>query len=87
MAMDSSKLSGAESLRKTRTSGKFRCLNPTCMGRLEPKPGDKHVKCPVCTCEFRVSWVKKDFPRIRGPVWEVNKKLAEAAFKKKMEGK
>jgi len=57
------------------------------MGRLEPKPGDKHVKCPVCTSEFRVAWIKKDFPRIRGPVWEVNKKLADAAFKKKMEGK
>jgi len=57
------------------------------MGRLEPKPGDKHVKCPVCTCEFRVAWIRPDFPRIRGPVWEVNKKLADAAFKKKMEGK
>ncbi|NOX35120.1 MAG: hypothetical protein GXP56_15570 [Deltaproteobacteria bacterium] len=87
MAVDTNKMSGAESLRKTRTYGKFRCHNPTCMGRLEPKPGDDHVRCPVCTSEFRVAWIRKDFPRIRGPVWEVNKKLAEKAFKKKMEGK
>ena len=83
MAVDSNKLSGAESLRKTRTYGKFRCHNPTCMGRLEPKPGDDHVKCPVCKSEFRVAWVKEGFPRIRGPVWEVNKKLADEAFKKR----
>ena len=76
-------LSTAESLRKTRTYGKFRCHNPTCMGRLEPKPGDKTIACPVCGMQFRVSWVKKGFPRIRGPVWEVNKKLAEEALKKK----
>jgi hypothetical protein len=38
----------------------------------------------VCKCEFRVAWIRKDFPRIRGPVWEVNKKIAEEAFKKKM---
>jgi hypothetical protein len=85
MAIDSKKLSSAESLRKTRTYGKFRCHNPTCMGRLEPKPGDKTVKCPACQCEFRVAWIRPDFPRIRGPVWEVNKKLAEEAFRKKME--
>jgi len=77
------KLSGAESLRKTRTFGKFRCLNPTCMGRMQPEPGAKHVKCPICTSEFRVAWIRPDFPRIRGPVWEVNKKLAEEAFKKR----
>ena len=87
MAVDANKQSGAESLRKTRTYGKFRCHNPTCMGRLEPKPGDDHVKCPVCTCEFRVAWIKKDFPRIRGPVWEVNKKLAQEAFEKRWGGK
>ncbi len=87
MAVDSNKLSGAESLRKTRTYGKVRCHNPSCMGRLEPNPGDKIVKCPVCSSEYRVEWISPDFPRIRGPVWEVNKKIAEAAFKKKMEGK
>ena len=76
-------LSTAESLRKTRTMGKFRCHNPTCMGRLEPKPGDKIIECPVCKMQFRVAWVKKGFPRIRGPVWEHNKKLAEQVKKKK----
>ena len=83
MTIEDKKLSGAESLRKTRTYGKFRCHNPPCMGRLEPQPGDKHVKCPMCTSEFRVAWIRPDFPRIRGPVWEVNKKLADAAFKKR----
>lgn len=86
MAIDTEK-STAESLRATRTYGKFRCLNPTCMGRLEPKKGDKTIKCPVCQSEFRVAWVKPDFPRVRGPVWDVNRKLAEEAFKKKMEEK
>jgi hypothetical protein len=33
--------------------------------------------------EFRVAWIKPDFPRIRGPVWEANKKLAEEAAAKK----
>jgi hypothetical protein len=83
MTMEKDRLSTAESLRKTRTYGKFRCHNPTCMGRLEPKAGDKTIKCPICGMEFRVSWVKKGFPRIRGPVWEANKKLAEEALKKK----
>ncbi len=87
MAVDTNKLSGAESLRKTRTYGKVRCHNPSCMGRLEPKPGADRVKCPVCKCEFRIAWVDKNFPRIRGPVWDVNKKIAEEALKKKMEGK
>ncbi len=83
MATEREGLSTAESLRKTRTYGKFRCHNPTCMGRLQPKAGDKTIKCPECGMEFRVAWVKKGFPRIRGPVWEANKKLAEEAKKKK----
>lgn len=86
MAIDEKKMSGAESLRKTRTYGKFRCHNPSCMGRLQPSPGEKHVKCPVCSMEFRVSWIRPDFPRIRGPVWDVNRKLAEEVSKKE-EGK
>jgi hypothetical protein len=77
------KLSGAEDLRKTRTYGKFRCHNPSCMGRLQPEQGQLHVKCPECEMEFRVSWIKPDFPRIRGPVWDVNRKLAEKAAAKK----
>lgn len=87
MAVGTNRLSSAESLRKTRTYGKFRCHNPTCMGRMAPKPGDTHVKCPVCSSEFRVAWIRPDLPRIRGPVWDVNRRLAKAAFKKKMEGR
>lgn len=83
MSIDADKRSGAENLRKTRTYGKFRCHNPSCMGRFQPKQGDKHVKCPECGMEFRVAWIKPDFPRIRGPVWEVNRKLAEEAAAKK----
>lgn len=73
--------SSAEALRATRTYGKFRCHNPSCMGRLQPAAGDKHVKCPMCGMEFRVHWIRPDFPRIRGPVWDVNRKLAMEALK------
>jgi hypothetical protein len=83
MGINDDKLSGAESLRKTRTYGKFRCHNPSCMGRLQPQAGDTQVKCPDCGMEFRVAWIKPDFPRIRGPVWDVNKKIAEEASEKK----
>jgi hypothetical protein len=81
------KQSTAESLRATRTYGKFRCHNPSCMGRLEPKPGDKTIKCPQCGMEFRVAWIKPDFPRIRGPVWDVNRKIAEEALAQKAKAK
>jgi hypothetical protein len=88
MAIERDKISGAETLRATRTYGKFRCHNPTCMGRLEPKAGDKTIKCSVCGSEFRVAWIKPDFPRIRGPVWDVNRKIAQDALaKKEKEGK
>lgn len=83
MTIDKEGLSTAESLRKTRTYGKIRCHNPSCMGRLQPKAGDKTIKCPACGMEFRVAWIKQNFPRIRGPVWEVNKKIAEEALRKK----
>lgn len=86
MAINKDKLSGAESLRKTRTYGKFRCHNPSCMGRMQPEAGQKQVKCPECGMEYRVAWLKPDFPRVRGPVWDVNKKLAEEA-RAKLEGK
>ncbi|MBN1627514.1 MAG: hypothetical protein JW944_13405 [Deltaproteobacteria bacterium] len=79
--------STAESLRETRTYGKFRCHNPSCMERLEPKKGDKTIKCPTCGMEYRIAWVKEGFPRIRGPVWEVNRKVADEAFAKKMKEK
>ena len=77
-------LSTAESLRKTRTYGQVRCHNPSCMGRLQPKPGEKTVKCPTCGMEYRVAWVKDGFPRIRGPVWDVNVKISEEALARKM---
>lgn len=87
MGIDDHKATPAESLRKTRTYGKVRCHNPSCMGRMQPKPGDKTVKCPECGLEFRVAWIKPDFPRIRGPVWEANKKKALEAAEKKGESK
>lgn len=82
MASDDEKVSTAETLRETRTYGKFRCHNPSCMGRLKPEAGQGQVKCPECGMEYRVSWIRPDFPRIRGPVWETNRKLAEEAQKK-----
>jgi hypothetical protein len=83
MPIDEEKKSKAESLSQTRTYGKFRCHNPSCMGRLQPNPGEKHVKCPKCGMEFRVYWIKPDFPRIRGPVWDINRKIAQQAMAKK----
>ena len=77
MAIDSGKKSAAEDLRKTRTFGKVRCHNPSCMERLVPEPGDEHVKCPTCGMEFRLFWINPTLPRIRGPVWDVNRKLAQ----------
>jgi hypothetical protein len=84
MASDKEGLSTAESLRKTRTYGQVRCHNPSCMGRITPKPGEPTVKCSVCNMEWRIAWVKDGFPRIRGPVWDVNKRLADEAFERKM---
>jgi hypothetical protein len=75
-------ISTAEALRKTRTYGQFRCHNPSCMGRLQPEAARSEVKCPECGMEFRVHWIRPDFPRIRGPVWDVNRKLAEDVLKK-----
>ncbi|MCJ7784918.1 MAG: hypothetical protein MUP41_13375 [Desulfobacterales bacterium] len=84
MGTEKEGLSTAESLRKTRTYGQVRCHNPSCMGRLQPKPGEPTVKCPTCGMEYRVAWVKDGFPRIRGPVWDVNKRLADEEFERKM---
>ena len=86
MTIDRDKLSISESLSKTRTYGKFRCQNPTCMGRLGPTKGAKQVKCPECGMEFRVHWIRPDFPRIRGPVWDVNRRIAQEIVAKR-EGK
>ena len=83
MAIVKGKKSAAESLRKTRSFGKVRCHNPSCMERLVPAPGDEHVKCPTCGMEYRLFWVNPNLPRIRGPVWDVNAKIAEEAFAKR----
>ncbi len=83
MAIERDKLSSAETLRKTRTYGKVRCHNPSCMERIQPKSGSDRAKCSICGMEYRIFWVKPDFPRIRGPVWDVNRKIAEETFAKK----
>jgi hypothetical protein len=85
VANDEKTPSTAELLRQTRTYGQVRCHNPSCMGRLQPKTGETQVKCPECGMEFRVHWIRPDFPRIRGPVWDVNRKIAEEALNKKKE--
>lgn len=80
MAIENEKLSSAETLRKTRTYGKVRCHNPSCMERIEPPAGADHVKCPTCGMEYRIFWVNPNLPRIRGPVWDVNRKIAQEAL-------
>lgn len=88
--MAEDKLSTAESLRGTRTYGQVRCHNPSCTGRITPAPGAKSAKCPRCGSEWRIFWIKAGFPRIRGPVWETSKKLADEQMSKltdKKEGK
>ena len=85
MATDNGKSSASESLRKTRTYGKVRCHNPSCMGRLEPPPGSQQISCPTCGMTYRLFWVTPTLPRIRGPVWEVNRKLAEETLAKKFD--
>ena len=77
MTISKEGVSGAERLAKTRTYGKFRCHNPSCMGRLTPEAGAQQVKCPECGLEFRVAWIRPNFPRIRGPVWDVNRRIAQ----------
>jgi len=83
MSIDEKKQSAAESLRKTRTFGKVRCHNPSCMGRIQPEPGAKHAKCPTCGMEYRLFWVNPTLPRIRGPVWDVNREIAAKTFAEK----
>ena len=69
-----------EELAKGRTVGAFRCLN--CFSRVSPPPGAKTYKCPHCGFEWRIYWLDPNFPRIRGPVWEVNRRLAEEELAK-----
>ena len=83
MAAKTKGKSTAESLRKTRTYGKFRCHNPSCMERIQQEKGSKTAKCPTCGMEYRIHRVNPTLPRIRGPVWDVNRKLAEEKLKEK----
>jgi hypothetical protein len=50
------------------------------MERIEPPAGADHVKCPTCGMEYRIFWVNPNLPRIRGPVWDVNRKIAQEAL-------
>ena len=85
MSIDSHK-SAAESLRENRTYGKVRCHNPSCMARLIPEPGATTVVCPTCQMAYRLYWVSPVLPRIRGPVWDVNRNLVEKARSEKEVG-
>jgi len=87
MTLNGEGLSAAETLRKTRTFGKVRCHNPSCMERIQPPAGADHAKCPTCGSEYRLFWVRPDLPRIRGPVWDVNRKIAKETFARKEEAK
>lgn len=82
--MEREKQTTMESTVAGRTYGEFRCLN--CFVRLSPPHGAQTYKCPHCGFEWRVWWISPDQPRIRGPVWEVNKRLAEEAASKKGKG-
>ena len=73
-----------ESLIQGRTLGKFRCVN--CFERITAPHGSKTIKCPKCGFEWRVSWIDPKFPRIRGPVWEVNRRLAAEEVSKREKG-
>ncbi|MFC1952503.1 hypothetical protein ACFLWR_00005 [Chloroflexota bacterium] len=75
----------SENTAKGRTHGAFRCLN--CFERISPPGGAITYKCPNCSYEWRVSWPLPTTPRIRGPVWETNKRLAEEAVAEKKRGK
>ncbi len=76
MVIETDKKSEAEILQKTRTFGKIRCHNASCMERMVPEAGAKTAKCPTCGMEYRIYWINPNLPRTRGPVWEVNRKLA-----------
>jgi len=75
----------SESVAKGRTYGAFRCLN--CFERVTVPTRTKTHKCPHCGFEWRISWIAPDFPRIRGPVWDVNRRLAEEATAKEKDGR
>ena len=68
----------SETTAKGRTSEAFRCLN--CFARISIPKGAKTCKCPYCSFEWRVSWPLPNQPRVRGPVWEVNRRLTEESI-------
>lgn len=84
MATDKDQVSASQSLLSTRTYGKVRCHNPSCMDRLAPEPDAQQISCPKCGMTYRLFWVNPELPRIRGPVWDVNRKLAEKVLAEKM---
>ena len=84
MSTEANHLSSAEALRKTRTYGKVRCHNPSCMGRRQPEPGVLQVTCPACGMAYRLYWLTPELPRIRGPVWEINHQLAADTLSRKL---
>ena len=79
--MTTEKETTAEALAKGRTIGAFRCLN--CFARITSVSGSKTCKCPTCGFEWRLFWLDPEFPRIRGPVWAVNRRLAGEAMSKR----
>jgi len=81
MAKETTSDTTMESVARGRSTGAVRCLQ--CFERISPPPGAKTYKCPHCGYEWRVFWIAPDFPRIRGPVWEVNRRLAEEALSKR----
>ena len=84
MAKETTSDTTMEVLAKGRTLGKFRCVN--CFERITAPHGSKTIKCPKCGFEWRVSWIDPKFPRIRGPVWEVNRRLAAEEISKMGKG-
>jgi DNA-directed RNA polymerase subunit RPC12/RpoP len=85
MEQEKTSTTTAEITAKGRTTGAVRCMN--CMERIRPPLGAKTFKCPHCSFEWRISWPLPKFPRIRGPVWDVNRRLTEEAMSKKRKGK
>jgi DNA-directed RNA polymerase subunit RPC12/RpoP len=82
--MSQEKQSASESLVGGRSMGAFRCLQ--CFKRISPPPAAKTYKCPHCGYEWRVFWISPEIPRIRGPVWDVNRRLSDEAANKEARG-
>ena len=79
--MSNEKESTMHSLMKDRSMGSVRCLQ--CFERISFPPGAEAARCPKCGFEWRLSWnMGPNFPRIRGPVWETNRRLTEELVRK-----